>query len=305
MSTTILFATDFSAGAEHAARITRAVARHVGAEVVCMHAVVMTEARPDEYEIATGEVEAFRRSFQEDLAGRRSRLHELVESFSAQGVSAHARLVDGPTVDVICQVAGEVEASLVVVGSHGRSGLRRMLLGSVAERVARLSPCSVLVARPPATGSEGFHRVLIPVDVNALAEVALDQGAALAAPDAHIDLLHCWLLDEFPDGMLAPLAPGASHRAAAVVVSEHLRVRGQELAQRVGGDGREVGFHLCEGRATAGIHSFMDENQPYDLVVVGTHGRTGMRRLLLGSVAESTVRYAPCSVLVARARVQG
>jgi nucleotide-binding universal stress UspA family protein len=166
----------------------------------------------------------------------------------------------------------------------------------------------VLVARPPAVEPVGFRRVLVPTDFSESAAVALDQASTLAAPDAVIDILHCWQLDELADGMVDPAdvhAPHASpaHGLAARRAIEVAQQIGDALVRRLALGRRQVKFHLREGRATSGVHAFMDEQAaPYDLVAVGTHGRAGIQRLLIGSVAEYTVRYAPCSVLVTRPR---
>lgn len=303
MSTTILFATDFSTAAEVARDLTLSVARRLSAEVVCVHAVVMTEAKPDAYELATGHVEDFRKALKQDIVLRRSNLEALSTWFSDKGVVSASKLLDGSIVEALCKEAEDSKADLVVVGSHGRTGMGRFLLGSVAERMVRLSPCSVLVARSPTTDSTGFHRVLVPTDFGGLADCALEQAINLAAPDAAVDILHAWQLEEFPDGMLVPLGPEAIHRVATAVASKNTRAQGEALVASVTSDDRKVSFHLVEGRAKAGIHAFMDEHGPYDLVAIGTHGYTGIKRLFLGSVAESTVRHAPCSVLVARDRV--
>ncbi len=305
MSTTIVFATDFSDTATVAQNVALATARHLRAEVVCVHAVVMTEARPDAYELSTGQLEAFRSAVQEDIVKRRERLEQVAKWFHDNGTIASAKLADGPTVDTICAEAERLDATLVVVGSHGRTGVGRFLLGSVAERVARLCPRSVLVARPPIADSRGFQRVLIPTDFSPLADVALEQATEITAHGARLDILHALQLHEFPDGPLLPLGPDAGHHVAAAKAAEQARATGEALAASVTGDQRDIAFHLVEGRAQEGIHSFLedgDSGDSYDLVVVGTHGRTGIKRLLLGSVAEYVVRHAPCSVLVARAK---
>src|SRR5690606_29472907 len=95
----------------------------------------------------------------------------------------------------------------------------------------------------------------------------------------------------------------AAHGIASGRTAERAHQLGEALARRLSGGARKVTFHLREARATSGIHDFIEaQGAPYDLVAVGTQGRTGIERLLIGSVAESTVRYAPCSVLVARPR---
>ncbi len=301
MSTTILFATDFSESTEAARHITRALARHLGARVVCAHAATVTMIPPEGHELSSVAFESFQILVREELAVRRERLQEIAGEFTGDGITASARLEEGPVVDTICSIARELDAALVIVGSHGRTGLKRFFLGSVAERVVRACETSVLVARPPTVDREGFHRVLVPTDFSQAAEVALDQAMTLASEHAIIDILHCWTPEEFPDGLLRPLEAGRPQ--AAPPAAERAKELGEAWMRRVAMGRRQVAFHLVAERPTAGIQQFIDEQeQAYDLIAIGSHGRTGMERLLIGSVAESTVRYAPCSVLVARPR---
>jgi nucleotide-binding universal stress UspA family protein len=307
MSTTILFATDFSPASDVATRTARALAQHLGARVVCAHAVGPRRAPPNPLAIVSDDIEGFHEIYREELRARSQRLHVLADELGKHGVQATAKLLDGAAgtvVETICAAAEDTHAALVVLGSHGRTGLTRLVLGSVAERVVRTCATSVLVAREPAMERQGFRHVLVPTDFTESAEVALDQAATMAAADAVIDILHCWQLDEFVDGLVEVEDTHSAHGVVARRTAERAHQLGESLVRRLAVGQRTVRFHLREGTPTAGIHAFIEEqNAPYDLLAVGTHGRTGLQRFLIGSVAESTVRYAPCSVLVARPRV--
>ena len=297
MSTTILFATDFSDTSEAARQLTRALARHLEARVVCAHAALIPVYPESEHDLLTADFMSLRELMRQELAVRGQRLQEIANDFDENGTPASTRVVEGAAVEVITTAAREVGAALVIVGSHGRTGLKRIVLGSVAERVVRACETSVLVARPPVIDRAGFHRVLVPTDFSQAAEVALDQAITLAAEDAVIDILHCWTPDEFADGWLRPQENARTPDAA-----ERAKEMGNAWVHRVAMGRRQVAFHLIADRPTAGIQHFIEQQEPYELVAVGTHGRIGMQRLFIGSVAESTVRYAPCSVLVARPR---
>lgn len=298
---TILIATDFSEHARIAGRYAITLAKMLDANLVCMHATIMTEAEPNAYELAHGQLEEFRRAMQLEIGHKRRWLELLSDEAGREGVKAQHHLVDGSPADAICAAAEELKADLVVIGSHGYTGLKRLLLGSVAERVVRHCHSSILVARPPLIDAHGFRHILVPTDFGDSSERALEQATMLAARDASIDLLHCWQTSELIDGTIDPVAVTSASAAVIDEITRDAERTGQSWVAKAASGERNVAFHMHEGRPTHGVQSFIEESQrPYDLVAVGTHGRTGIKRVLMGSVAETTVRYSPCSVLVAR-----
>jgi nucleotide-binding universal stress UspA family protein len=195
--------------------------------------------------------------------------------------------------DGICAAAREHAARLTVVGTHGRTGLRWLQMGSVAQNVVRHSETDVLVARRERR--EGYHSILVATDFSAGAERALDGAIALAAPGAAIDLVH--YLD--PARMIAGNF-GASDvlSAARERMIQLAQLDGEQLVARRRAANLTLRFRASSERPVPGIiHAI--EARPFDLVALGSHGRRGFRRFLLGSVAENVVRHAPCSVLVA------
>lgn len=303
---TILVATDFSEHGQVAGQFAIRIARRLDARLVCVHATMMSEAEPSAYEVAHGKLEEFREHLQREIARKRHWLEMLASQASSEGVSSQHHLVDGSPADAICAAAEEVSADLVILGSHGYTGFKRFLLGSVAEKVVRMCKSSVLVARTPTIPDEGFHHVLLATDFSDSAGAAIDQACGLAAEDAAFDVLHCWQVSGFAEGPSEPavgpsVGPVAMYSSLAATVTEEATKHGQEAVSRIANAQRKATFHLVETRPTAGIQTFLeDQEHAYDLVAVGTHGRTGLSRLVLGSVAEVTVRYSPCSVLVAR-----
>lgn len=201
---------------------------------------------------------------------------------------------DGTPYASIIDHAERSGAGLIVVGDRGSTGLGRVLLGSVADRVVRYAHCPVLVARAGArTG-----RVLVASDLSDPSLPALSAAADEAErTGAQVTALHC----------LEPLAVAAGPEYgvayAPVVPPEVLaetRANARErLAQAVQQRSLRAEQQVVEGPPAATIVATAEELGA-DLIVIGTRGRTGVRRVLLGSVAESVVRHAPCSVLVVR-----
>jgi nucleotide-binding universal stress UspA family protein len=163
----------------------------------------------------------------------------------------------------------------------------------VAQKVVRRSETDVLVARKERR--EGYHRVLVATDFSASAERALDSAIALAASGAVIDVVHYLDSARMVGGNFgaSQVLPSALER-----MTELARVQGDQLLASRQRPGLELRLRVSSERPVPGvIHSL--ELEPHDLVALGTHGRRGVRRFLLGSVAEAVVRHAPCSVLIA------
>ena len=211
---------------------------------------------------------------------------ELTELFVARG-SAYAEIV---------RRAETWGASFIVVGSHGRTGFARAVLGSVAERVARYAHCSVLVARPSPEGGP----VLVATDLSDPSVPAIAAGAA-AAKRRGARLVVASAL-EWNDtvlgsaGGLLGVMPAVPPLELRQQMCDALRTTLEGAMARVEAVGEA---RVLDGSAASAIVACAEELGAA-LVVVGTHGRTGLSRLALGSVAERVIRSAGCSVLAVR-----
>jgi nucleotide-binding universal stress UspA family protein len=200
--------------------------------------------------------------------------------------------LDGPPGKVIPEAAAVRAVDVLVVGSHGRTGVSRVLLGSVAEKILRASPVPVLVARGPAESP--FGRILVATDFGEPAERALRLALELAAPGATVDVVH-----------FVSIVPLVAVPARALLSTEMERLTaralpiGRQLLARHRRDDVVVDFASEIGDPRLGALERI-RLRGYDLVAVGSHGRSRVTRALLGSVSEGIVRHAPCSVLVTR-----
>jgi nucleotide-binding universal stress UspA family protein len=296
---TIVVGVDFSPVSEVGLRQAVGVARRVGARVVLAHAAAIPEQPEGLPASMSDTAQAYLGVLRGRMAEDKRQLAELATRLGGQGVDLSHVLVDGFPDDALVTAAHDLGAELIVTGSHGRRGLGRILLGSVAERVVRSAPGPVLVARgAPDAADGGFHRILVATDFSEASERGFDLALALAAEGASVELVHFWHLpalsrahaaDEV-DATLADIRAG---------MEQHGAERGAEALATRDTTRAQVRYSLREGDARDGIVD-LARIAACDLIVVGSHGRRGLRRLLLGSVAESTVRHAPCSVLVAR-----
>ena len=198
-----------------------------------------------------------------------------------------------PWQQIVDAARSEPASGMIVIGTHGRSGFARVLLGSVTEMVVRHAPCPVLTVRPDNPPAP-FAHVLCPVDLTRPAHDAMDLAAELAQPGgAGITLLHVL---ELPVPFAGELRTPDFHRDLDAHAAALLDRWTAELKARVG---VPVTQQTRIGRPGAQVLALLDDDRTFDLVVMGSHGHTGISRVLLGSVAEKVVRHARCPVLVA------
>jgi nucleotide-binding universal stress UspA family protein len=288
----ILCPIDFSPGSQQAMRVAVRLASEADAELVLVHAWhVPPMAFAEEYVYSPVLIQELR-------DGAEAALETATREATALGAKRLAsKLVTGMPRHAIVEVLEHEPAfDLVVMGTHGRSGLARFLLGSVAEGVVRHAPCSVLAVRPDGE-PRPFTRVLCPVDFSGSSEHAAELAAALVQPgSARITLLH--VIDP-------PAVYSRGQRMLDLVrdldrySAEHLDRWAAQLAARV-----PVAKLSRVGHPGAEILKVLEEEPAFDLIVLGSHGRIGLERVLLGSVAEKVVRHASCPVLVARRRTE-
>lgn len=295
----ILVGTDLSTEAEVAVAHAVDRARRDGAEVV----LVMVDAVPElpagvtPGSRAAARAEVYKQLLDNRLTADRRELADLRQRWLGQGAEISELVVDGFPDDRLPAVAAETGTDLIVVGSHGRTGLKRIVIGSVAERTARLAPCSVLIARGDApTG--GYRRIVVGTDFSDGAKAALRQAEAAAATGATLEVVHCCHVTLGVDP-IDPMAIASTTRMYGELLDD-LRAEGERwIASSRSRSDLTIAFSVVERPATAGLTETAAERSA-DLIVVGSHGRRGIRRFMLGSVAEATARHARCSTLIAR-----
>ena len=212
-----------------------------------------------------------------------------------KGLTADAAVPIGKAAAKIVETAEAVGARYIAMATHGRAGLKRWRLGSVADRVARTSPIPALLYRPqPEAPFPGqFARILVPLDGSERSEIALAEAHPIAlATGATIRLLRAV-------NVFVPLAPMGSglafdqaNQEAEVYAQRYLA----EIAARYAGPPFETTVVV----GSAG-HAVLEAAEAVDLIVMVTHGRGGLPRLALGSVADAVVRGSGKPVMLVRA----
>lgn len=229
----------------------------------------------------------------------RDHLDGVRDALVSQGALASSEVLVGDPAEQIVACARRIEAELVVMASHGRSGLSRFLRGSVAEAVIRACPVPVLVANPRAvdtSGPEGelrLGRLLVPLDGSEVSLEVLPLVESLARRyESEVLLLRVeWALPIIGDGAYsAPAILRSADEIAAAL---------EPIRQRFEAQGIRVRALAGQGPEALAILDTADREQ-VDLVVMSTHGRTGVSRWLFGSVAEQVLRHCTRPLLVRR-----
>lgn len=284
----ILFATDFSTCARHAEQYVGFLAAAYGAAV---HVVHVLEIYGDMY-IPEILLEQRQRETAERLAEMARRLTQRTDAVTHRGIAGI------PSV-LICEAAIADDTDLIVMGTHGRTGLEHILLGSTAERVLTIAPCPVLTVRE-AKGSEAqldnrpihFEQVLVPIDFSDCCFDALEYGVQIAkAMSAQLTLLH--VLEPIVYGMGFMLTPAMEQD------QQYAKEQMKTLAGKVRAYGILVSETIYGGLPADSIVDWA-RAASCDLIVMGTHGRRGVAHLLKGSVAEAVLRRASCPVLAVK-----
>jgi nucleotide-binding universal stress UspA family protein len=290
----ILVATDLSGPADEAIRQAHDWSTRLGAELAVCH-VVPTHHRVNALFPQRNATDAI---WTVDLERRVS---ELVEARVMEQTGRPAegfRLVinAGKPEAGILEAAAAWNVDLIVIGSRGDTGLARILLGNVSERVVRYAPCSVLVARP--CPKQGI--VLAATDLSDASFPAVKAGAEQARlRAAKLVVLHNVDLWPPPVSSVTAGLAAAGFPTDPRVLEEQRSAALQRLEEILGRLRIEATCRISHGPPDAEIIRAADELEP-ELLVIGTHGRTGLSRLALGSVAERVVETANSSVLVVR-----
>jgi nucleotide-binding universal stress UspA family protein len=291
----ILVPIDFSPMSIKAIETAKGFARRFGAAVHLAH--VHQPYYPDGFATHVSPVIAYSPYDYEQEAEKKA-ARELILLAKKHGLrpSTTHLLVGAPAYDEICRLARGLPADLVVMPTHGRTGLEHAFLGSTAERIVRHSPCPVFVARERrGAAARGIKNILVPVDYSKCSLAGVRYAIEFAKKvAARLIVLH-----------MADLGPQLMTEGCGVYhLSPYREAAGRVSKPQMRAFLRGVNFGSVPFNISA-IAGFcpegicrVAEKENVDLIIMATHGRTGLKHVFIGSVAERVVRHAPCAVLV-------
>jgi nucleotide-binding universal stress UspA family protein len=288
----ILVGTDFSDTAAVALDWAAELARQQGARIELVHAVTIPPSGP-------GFIPPGPQFSEEVRQAAVDRLGKAAEVLRQEGIAVDTHLGIGTPSQVILERVDATAPEMVALGTRGLSGLRHVLLGSTAQRVIQGAPCPVLSVHPD---DRGRHRpirsILVPTDFSDDAGLAIHAALRLLSAleqEARLTLIHAFNLPiEYT--AYGPIPTSIHYLRDTGLESER---RLQEAVDGLTQEGLTVDWVAREGDPAAVIAHEAQE-RGVDLIAMGTHGRSGLSHLLLGSTAERVVQHAVCPVLTVR-----
>lgn len=296
---TILVPTDFSTSADRALAYAVHLADCYEASLQLLH--VVDELDSQRYGIAEGEDQAM--SLREQVRTEaHERLRTITPDESPIDVETEVSLhLGGDVADAIQEYVEDHDVDLVAMGTHGRQGIDRLMLGSVTDAFLRRASCPVLTVRDNGEGIPDAQEVsladvLAPIDFSEHSHEALRLSKGLSnqcqAPLHLLFVAEKRVVPTFSDtGM-----PGVGVLEMDPEIVENARQALEQLEQKIGGPKVESKYHVRKGNVAQQIVEFADDAH-IGVIVMATRGYTGVTRFLMGSNTERVVRAAPCPVL--------
>lgn len=293
MYDTVLVPTDGSDDALRAAEHGAALARAFDATLHLLHVVDLRAAGGPFDAGGLGE------KFRERLRADAGETIDATQAAISLPEGLRTAIEEGPPVRTIHEYADEHDVELVAMGTQGRTGVDRFVAGSVAEGVVRQATVPVLTVRATdrSDTAGGYAEVLLPTDGSDYAARAVGPALAIAERfGARVHVLH----------VVNPAdLPAEAGDTPPVELLERLEAEGkavtEEIAERVREAGLEAVTSVREGYPAAALLDYAPDRE-IDLIAMGTAGKTGLNRFLLGSTTERVIRHAPVPVLAVNAR---
>ncbi len=216
------------------------------------------------------------------------------EASSAMGLNLESIICEGEPPDTIAEIAQAKNADLIAIGTHGRKGLKKLLMGSVTSGLIVNAPCDVLVVKKPCTGCKGMYEsILVPFDGSECSQRALKQACGIASVDGgSVTVLYVIPRYEEMIGFFR------SNSIKNSLMNEALKI-----TEKAGGLASENGIRartLIEDGDVSTKITEIAVKEGNDLIVMGSYGWSGIDKAVIGSNTERVIMHANCPILVVR-----
>lgn len=294
----ILWATDGSKEADSALRYATFFAEKLGAQILCLYIsdieipVTTLYAVPDDFII---------KSAQEVEHKLENKLKRVQKSLNKKGIDSTYKIVRDETTQGIIKTAKKNSCDLIVMGKHGQGFIEKLFIGNNTAGVLKKSPVPVLsVSGRERKGIDKIEKILVPVDVSNSTNSAISSSLDLAKLfNASVTLIYVFWLDEKAYD-IPPLMVEKFMNKASKILDRKANQAKKKFLRTNKRSNLNINTQVIHGRSpSSAIRGYVTKNK-FDLVIMNTHDRKGLSRLVLGSDAERVIRQAPCPVLVVR-----
>lgn len=295
MFDSILVPTD---GSEHATRAAEHGAALARAFSASLHVMAVIDTRTAGGPFSGGDLED--ETLDRMTADAEDTVTAITDAVDAAG-AIQTTIRTGNPADEICAYRDDHDIDLIAMGTHGRTGVERYLAGSVTESVVRHADVPVFTVRATEQSrkTDSYDDILVPTDGSTAATAAVEPACEIAAQfDSRLHALNVVNLGD--------VATGSEYTLPTDLI-DTLEAQGEKVTERIAARARESGVEtvtqVVDGFPAADILDYAEEND-IDLIVMGTAGRTGLNRFIMGSTTERLIRHADMPVLAVNARDQ-
>lgn len=261
-------------------------AKRHGARITIVHAVFFDS---EEFSISPKQLDA-RIDQGMDLCNR------VAKSYSSEfGMEMKCTVRQGEPAEVIPDAALEKNADLIALGTYGRKGLKRMIMGSVTSGVMLNSPCDVLVVKKPCEQCNGeYSSLLVPYDGSAMSKKALERAIALKKENPNAIMTLLYVIPRYEE--MLGFFKTSSIMEKLYGEARKIILEGLDIVQK---NGTLASTIVEEGHPADKVIEIAD-GLGIDLIIMGSHGWRGFNKAILGSTAERVISHSPVPVLIAR-----
>lgn len=297
----VLCPVDLSEASAHAVRYAHRLARVEAADLLVQHVQLpLFVAAPGLPEVAEALTAA-------DTDALTADTRAFLQRAGLAEPSPAVVIDSGRPADEILARAVRERADLIVMGTHGASGIRHLMLGSVTEKVLRRAGCPVLTVPPgvaDAAQDVPFRRILCAVDFSEWSMAALGLAATLGqATQASLLAVHAiewpWPEPPAPDFDELPAQQAQALKEYRRYLTDRAHARLQAALAEAGGERGDLGVEVVHGKPHTELVRLAAERHA-DLIVLGVHGRSALDLTVFGSTTNQVVRHASCPVLTVR-----